>query len=135
MTLDDYLRIDVGAARFLMPYGDVSVMLRPEEVEAHRSLYDGLAIRFAGCIALMDPQPADMWEGLARIILDFRRLGFFTAHLPVEEIGGRLLRKFAELSRGEPIEPAAAEVIVSHAFLARIEALNRGFTGESETLQ
>jgi hypothetical protein len=104
----DYLRIDAGATRFLLPYGDSSVTLCPEEISAHRSVYDGLAIRLAGCIALMDhPEPDDTWEGLARIILDFRQLGFFTAHLPVEEIEGRLVGKFEQLSRGEPFDQTA----------------------------
>jgi hypothetical protein len=83
----------------------------------------------------MDPEPADTWEGLARIIPEFRQLGFFTAHSPVEEIEGRLVGKFAQLSRGESVDPSAAEVILSHAFSARVEALNRGFAGASETVQ
>jgi hypothetical protein len=130
----DYLRIDAAAARFLLPCSDGNVTLRPEEISAHSAMYEGLAIRLAGCIALMEPEPADTWEGLARIILDFRQLGFFTSHFPVEEIEGRLVEKFAQLSRGEPVDPAAAEVIVSHAFMARVEALNRGFKSETETL-
>jgi hypothetical protein len=136
MTLDDYLRIDAGAARFLTPYGDGSVTLRLEEIEAYREMYKGLAIRLSGCIALMDTPPADtLEEGLARIILDFRQFGFFTAHLPVEEIEGRFLERLAQLSRGEPVDPTAAEIILSLAFSARVEALNRGFAGASETLQ
>jgi hypothetical protein len=135
MTLDEYLRIDTGAARFLTLYGDVGVTMRPEEISAHRSMYDGLAIRLAGPIALLDPEPADAWEGMARIILDFRQLGFFSAHQPLDAIQWVLLAKLAQISRGEPIEPAASEVILSHAFLGRVAALNRGFSGASETVQ
>ena len=135
MTIDDYLRIDADANRYLTIHGDDSVTVRSDAISEHPALYDGLAIRLAGCIALMEPPVEDSWEGLARIILDFRQLGFFTAHLPVEEIEGRLSGKLAQLSRGEPIEPAVAQVIVSHAFMARVEALNRGYAGETETMQ
>jgi hypothetical protein len=127
MTLDDYLRIDPGAARFLMPDGDGGVTLRPEEIEQHREMYDGLAIR----LALLEPPAAGAWEGLARIILDFRQLGFSTAHQPDDLIEFVFLAKLAQISRGEPID--GARIIIAHAFMARVEALNRGSAGATET--
>ena len=74
-------------------------------------------------------------EGLARIILQLRMLGFFNANRTVDEMGPMIVAKIGSLSGGEPIDPAAAEVIISHAFLGRVAALNRGFAGASETVQ
>jgi hypothetical protein len=133
MTLDDYLRIDPGAARFLMPDGDGGVTLRPEEIEQHREMYDGLAIRLAGPIALLEPPAAGAWEGLARIILEFRQLGCSTAHQPDDLIEFVFLAKLMQISSGAPIE--GARIIIAHAFMARVEALNRGYAGVPETVQ
>jgi hypothetical protein len=95
----------------------------------------GLAIKLAGPIALLDPEPADCWEGMGRIILEFRQLGFSTAHQPEELIPFVFLAKLAQISRGEPIEPEASKVIISHAFLGRVAALNRGSAVATETVQ
>jgi hypothetical protein len=132
LTLDEYLRIDTGAARFLMPDGNGGVTLRPEELAAHPDMYDGLAIRLAGPIALLEPPVAGAWEGLARIILEFRQLGFSTAHQPDDMIEFVFLAKLMQISRGEPIE--GARTIVAHAFMGRVEALNRGSVA-GETVQ
>jgi hypothetical protein len=92
-----------------------------------------MSIWLAGPIALLDPPADGMWEGLARIILDLRQLGFSTAHQPEELIDWVFLAKLTQIARGEPIDPEASKVILSHAFLGRVAALNRGYAGASET--
>lgn len=134
MDLESYFLLDFGALRFLKPFGDASVTLRPEEVSAYPDLYAGLAIRLAGAIRLMGPE-VDRWEGLALIILDFRQFGFFNTNLTVEETGALAIQRLARLSHGEPLDETVTEIIISHALMARAEAAKRGYVGATETVQ